>query len=239
MSKASPVSLTALGLMVILTGNPFSAFAAEPGKIGARDIFLKDKATGKTERMAGQFVLQLVEGNQSRRVSLDYAFKTGDEFQLVVTPSRNAYLYVINVNPKGEVNYVWPAEAKHDSTNNKISKGAETLVPASGSFEFGGTTGDDWLLLILSPIKQLPHLGRIRRDFNDYQQAPGRVVEYPEIHSPPKQFGARGKPGLTEKATVDDPATYGAQSGDGERVLVYPYLMRHQRKNGDTPESVP
>jgi len=147
-------------------------------------------------------------------------------------------VYVVNINPNGIASHIWPSEALHDSTNNQVAKGAETLVPASGTFEFGGTAGDDWLLVILSPAKQLPNLDRLKLDLPTYQKAPGRVIEYPEIHTKIRRFGPRGTLGLTDDPTSTDPASYGAQKSTGERVFVYPYLMRHQPRNSRKKDSV-
>ena len=220
-----------LSIVVALAIGLSPALAAPPETFGARDIFYKNEDPDPPTRMAAQFLLQLVKDKQTRRVSLEHVFQTGDEFQFVLTSNREAYLYVVNINPRGVASHLWPSVAHHESTNNLLPRGAETLVPASGTFEFGGTTGGDWLLVILSPFKQLPNLDRLTREFPDYQQAPGRVVEYTEIHTPPRNFGARGTTGLTEDPTGDDPAIYGAQRSSGERVLVYPYLMRHQPRN--------
>lgn len=208
-----------------------SLSSVQAESFGARDIWHKDDAAGQSERTAAKFILQLIEGQQQRRVSMDHTFRTGDEFQFVLTPNREIYLYVVNINPKGVASCVWPSETQN--TNNRLAKGAETRIPTSGTFQFSGATGEDWLLVILSPFKQRPNLDRLQRELPDYRKAPGHVVEYPEIHIPPRKFGARGNPGLTDDPISTDPATYGAQRSSGERVLVYPYLLQHQPRNGD------
>lgn len=218
--------LVVLALIVI----PLTSPAKDTAEYSARDFVFEEETT----RLAARFALQLYEGDFTREASLSESFHTGDRFRFVIRPSKEAYIFVINVNSKGRIKLVWPNEAKLQSRINLVHENQANYVPSNGKFRFSGPTGNEWLLVVLSTVNQVPNLDALSNDLPKYGASPGEVFEYQVAKNAQSEeifdFWIRGDPAITDEPHQGDPGTYAVQIGEGEVTLVYPYLLKHKPK---------
>ena len=186
---------------------------------GSRDIFSK-KISLKSKNQAVRLTLNLKSGNSFKEVNLNHTFHTGDEFQFNVYPKHDAFIYVLNINPKGKIQYVWPPKDELETTNNRISGQRNNLIMPNVLFEFGLNTGDDWLLLVISHEQKAPKLDVIKYDFNDLKIKSGNAFEYKKT----SMFGMRS---VSYEPSSNDLGAYAGVSSSGDITLVYPYLLKH------------
>ncbi len=106
--------------------------------------------------------------SETRFFSIDNVFKKGrDKFQVSVQSSDNYCLYFINITPSGRVVPLFP-KGKNDSA--RIYKNKEYRFPsADGTWEFGGDTGRDLFVIIVSEDELERSEYSPRRKAKDYQ----------------------------------------------------------------------
>lgn len=235
MNKANPLykrhilfAYTLMTLSVFLLADNKIAFS-EQYNIRSIDFVENPK------RLAARFTLQHLQGDTKQEVPLNTIFHTGDKFQFVIRPNKTAHLYVININPEGEISQIWPNANELSVTDNRVFPGKLNNIPENGHFKFVGQAGNEWLIVALSNVKKNPNLNALHRDIKQYRQNQGKVFEYKKIAQASTeedipQFGVRGIIAETNEPKEDDPGTYGAQVSEGDVTLVYPYLLKHKTR---------
>lgn len=196
----------------------------------ARSIFYK-KTVSDPDKLAARFTLLLKKGSEFREVSLNHEFHSGDEFRFIIRPNRTAYIYVMNINPKGKISYVWPTKDELQQTDNRIYRGQDNYIVPDGLFYFDKDTGEEWLMTILAPKQFTPQLSLLKKDFEKYKTTSGQVYEYAynkKTNEIP-MYGPRGQAGITSPPLGNDAGTYAALKGSGEKNLVLLYRLTHSK----------
>lgn len=202
---------------------------AHSSELNPKRIVLEEDS----DLLAARFALQLIKGSSTREVALNKVFRTGDRFKFKIRPNRATYLYVVNIDPEGKAHLVWPPSTKSTrQTNNLIYPKQSNFIPNIGNFKFEGPTGNEWLLVVLSPEKKQLDLNTFLKDLPQYRKNPNQMFEYKIENNTEKilMFSPKGSKAPTVKPDASDPGFYGSSTNEGNVTLVYPYLLKHKTR---------
>jgi len=162
-------------LVIMLTAN----VVAHSAERSARSIVLDDDSD---ELLGARFTLQHILDSSRNEVALTHTFYTSDRFRFVIRPNKPAYLYVVNINPEGSSQLIWPPRHKiHDIDNRVIADQPNYIPRGKKKFKFTGDSGSEWLLIVLSPEKRLPDMNIFQNDLALYRNRLGEVFQYPDV----------------------------------------------------------
>lgn len=88
---------------------------------------------------------------QTRRVTADRMFRSGDRIRLHVQSNRNGFLYMINLGSTGRSTVLFP-NAATGAGGNAIQAGLSYPVPHNGFFRFDDNPGEEVVVVMLSAV---------------------------------------------------------------------------------------
>lgn len=88
---------------------------------------------------------------QTRRVTADRIFRSGDRIRLHVQSNRNGFLYMINLGSTGRSTVLFPNAATAVG-GNAIQPGMSYPVPHNGFFRFDDNPGEEVVVIMLSSV---------------------------------------------------------------------------------------
>lgn len=126
------------------SGATVPAKPAAPGPVAAPASAPKDQYMGVS------YWIELVGGDgQSRRVTADHVFRSGDRIRLHLRSNRAGYLYVANIGSTGRTYMLFP-NATVEAGNNTVQADVAYTVPSGGYIRFDQNPGEETLLVMLS-----------------------------------------------------------------------------------------
>ncbi|MCK6685934.1 MAG: DUF4384 domain-containing protein [Thermoanaerobaculia bacterium] len=91
-----------------------------------------------------------LEGGKSIRTSpAGYTFRTGEKIRVGVTAPQAGYFYIAARGSSGSLTVLFPNRSTRGGSN-RIEAGEEVIVPAQGSFEFSGPSGEEVIYAVYS-----------------------------------------------------------------------------------------
>lgn len=100
--------------------------------------------------MGVSYWIELVGGDgQSRRVTADHVFRSGDRIRLHLRSNREGYLYVANIGSTGRTYMLFP-NAAVGAGNNIVQANVAYTVPSGAFIRFDQNPGEETLLVMLS-----------------------------------------------------------------------------------------
>jgi hypothetical protein len=88
---------------------------------------------GTTRPAAVQHLISNSAAEWDLRVQLNHpdgVYQIGERMTIHVSSPRECYVHIVNVNPLGEINVLWPMDSR---TSNRVSPGQEVVFPDRGN----------------------------------------------------------------------------------------------------------
>ena len=101
--------------------------------IGSLSAVHAEDTPGTARPAAVQHLITNSAAEWNLDVQLNHAdgiYCIGDRLTIEVHSPRECYVHIVNVNPKGEVNVLWPMDSR---TSNRVSSGQKVIFPDRGS----------------------------------------------------------------------------------------------------------
>lgn len=101
--------------------------------IGSLSAVHAEDTPGTARPAAVQHLITNSAAEWNLDVQLNHAdgiYCIGDRMTIEVHSPRECYVHIVNVNPKGEVNVLWPMDSR---TSNRVSSGQKVIFPDRGS----------------------------------------------------------------------------------------------------------
>lgn len=133
-----------------------TAVPRTPAMAPERAQYCANRNTNRTADKLTVLQTSCIDKRTGKRCDSFDTFKTGDAVELTVSTARAGYLYVLNVDSKGNVNCLYPektAAGRCDaSQHDKLAAGEQRVMER---IEFMGSPGTERLMYILSPTLQV------------------------------------------------------------------------------------
>jgi len=122
-----------------------AAKVEEPKQAAAKPVVRPEELSKDGNYYAGVAYAAFVVGPNGEPKRIDpstYLFETGDQFFVRYVPNLPGRVDVSNINPRGQEIHLgsWP-----------VAAGQEVTLPAQGTFQFDGSSGDEGLRIAFSP----------------------------------------------------------------------------------------
>jgi S1-C subfamily serine protease len=143
--------LVFLSWLVVSSGNAAPAASGRKSTVSRTTLELSVNILGQREDVKG--------GVSAVRVKGGAVLQSHDNFQVHFTTNRNAYVYILLFDAKGEVQPLFPDPASKSA--DKVRGGVEHIVPAEGRwFWLDENTGSE-TISILASLAPLDDVGRL------------------------------------------------------------------------------
>ena len=235
-------------LAVLAIASAGSAALAQES-VSARGIFFDEGTT----RMASEFFIHLVRGEESEEVPTTHKFQSGDKVRFVIKANADCYFYVFNRTFKGnpdelfsdasrgivldeekisaetEYRILYPSEKA--GKQNFLYKDSPHMIPVTGQFIFDEEKGIEKVYVVLSKSKvnKLEDLiARLEGKSGDAGGTEGANNEDQEVLN--QLMGTMAKKSVTEYGDSKDSRGYSASTAGEDSasdVVITVFTLAH------------
>jgi hypothetical protein len=105
----------------------------------------------------GSYNKEIVEIDENTGfLKVNTVFNPNDEFYLDVSLIKSSHLYIKNINPTGNLKTLFPLKKYYEDESTWLRYGRNYKFPYQSSYRFGGDTGEDYMVFIITQ-KKIPH----------------------------------------------------------------------------------